>query len=281
MISLVGSIDIMNENTLSADWRIVENIAEEVPYVVALLNQSTSYICTGVAIGKDKVLTTAKCLSPDPKYVIIGQAVINHYINKNKLIKIDYFVKHPDYTFVWERKAPDVISIHSNIGIVYTIRQILHLHYEIAQIGNFFAPELHDREFTAVGYGNGNVQNTQVLDRRSYHQEACVNPKWYYCVCGFTTDYIDYEQVFGEGGPVVLDTDVVAVITVPCGKLFKSEALVSYNIFTIITPYLTWMSRLRNEENIVKYSQSNGENEVKSFSMIMYVSLLISSKSFL
>lgn len=280
MISLVANIDIMYENTLSADWRIVEMIAEEVPYVVALLNKSRSYICTGVAINEDTVLTTGKCLSTNPKYIVIGQAVINNYINKNKYLEIAYFVKHPDYTFKWERKAPH-ITIHSNIGVVYTVRQILNLHYEMAQIGTYYAPELHDRQFFAVGYGNGNVQNTQVLDRRLYHQEACVNLQWYYCVCGFTTDYIDYDQLFGEGGPVLLNSDVVAVITVPCGKLFKPDALVSYNIFTIIGPYLTWMNRLRNKGNVVKLRNTSGASIVKPFSMIMYVSLLITSKLFL
>lgn len=281
IISLVENVDIMHENTQSIDWRTVETIAEEVPYVVALLNQSKSYICTGVAISKDTVLTTGKCLSPDPKYVVIGQAVINDYVKKNKMLLIDYFVKHPDYTFKWERTAPDKTTIHSNIGIIYTVRQILHLHYEMAQVGTFYAPELHNRQFSAVGYGNANVHNTQVLDRRLYHQEACVNPKWYYCVCGYTADYIDFEQLFGEGGPVLVDTDVVAVITVPCGKLFKPDQLVSYNIFTIIGPYLTWMNRLRNKENVVKFSKESGSSAVKPFSMIKFVSLLITSKSFL
>lgn len=281
IISLVENIDIMNENALSPDWRIIETIAEEVPYVVALLNQSRSYICTGVAISKDTVLTTGKCLSPDPKYVVIGQAVINEYLNENKLIKIAYFVRHPDYTFIWERKTPDKTTIHSNIGIVYTVTQILDLYYEMAQIGTFYAPELRDRQFSAIGFGNANVQNTQVLDRRLYRQEACVNPKWYYCVCGFTADYIDFAQLFGEGGPVLLGTDVVAVITVPCGKLFKPDELVSYNIFTIIGPYLTWMNRLRNKENVVKFSKSSAPSIVKPFTMIIFVSLLITSKSFL
>lgn len=280
IISVGENIDVMSENSMSADWRIVERIAEEIPYVVALLNQTKSYVCTGVAISKETVLTTGNCLSPEPRYVVIGQAVINDYINENQFIQIAYFVKHPDFTFIWERKAPHITTIHSNIGVVYTVRRILDLHYEMARIGTFFAPELHHRQFTVVGYGNTNVQNTQVLNRRLYHQEACVNPKWYYCVCGFTTEYIDYEQFFGEGGPVLLDTDVVAVITVPCGKLFKPDTLVSYNIFTIISPYVTWMNRLR-AENVVKFSIASGAIVVKLFSMIMYVPLLITSKSFL
>lgn len=279
LISLVGNIDTMNENSLS--WRLIEKIAEEIPYVVALLNKTKCFICTGVAISKDTVLTTGKCLDPDPRYVIIGQAVINDYVNNNNLIEIAYFVKHPDYTFIWKPKAPHIATIHSNIGVVYTVRQILNLHFEMAKISTLFAPELQDRQFSAVGYGNGISQNTRVLDRRLYHQETCVNPKWYYCVCGFTRDYIDYEHFFGEGGPVLLDTDVVGLITVPCGKLFKPDALVSYNIFTIISPYLTWIDRERNKENVVKFSVKSNAVGVKPFSILMYVSLLITSIPFL
>lgn len=281
LISLVGNIDILKENSLSVDWRNIEKIAEEVPFVVALLNNTKIFICTGIAISKNTVLTTAKCLGPDTRYVVIGQAVINDYINKNKFIEISYFITHPDFTFVWEKKAPHISTIHSNIGIVYTVRQILDLHFEMGRISTFFAPELHDRQFYAIGYGSIHVRNTQVLNRRFYYQEACINPKWYYCVCGFTTNHIDYEHFFGEGGPVLLDTDVIAVITVPCGILLKPDSLVSYNIFTIISPYLTWMTRHRNKENIVKFNVEGGAVVFKPFSMLLNVCLLITSKSFL
>lgn len=281
IISLVGNVSIMNLSTLSTDWRIVETIAEEVPYIVALLSKKKSYICTGVAISRDAVLTTGKCINLNPEYVVIGQAVINNYISKNKFMKIAKFIQHPDYTFVWETEDTDKTTVHSNIGVVYTVKKILNLYYDMAQIGAYFALELHDKQFSTVGYGNSSIENTQVLNRHFYYQETCLNPKWYYCVCGFTSEHIRLDEVFGEGGPLLLNTDVVAVASAPCGELNKPSGIVSYNIFTVIGPYLTWMNRLRDNTHKVKFSKSCGGRIVNPFSMIMYVLSLITSKSFL
>lgn len=279
LILLVGNVTMINENIVPSDWKTVEAIAEEVPNIVALLNKKKSYICTGVAVTEDTVITTAKCLTFNPKYVVIGQAVLNDYPHKNNIMEIASIVKHPDYTFVWEPDDYKMTAVHSNIGVVYTWKKNLHLFFEMAQIGIFFANELHERQFVTVGFGSYNVNNTLALNRRLYYEEECLNPKWYYCVCGFTTDYIRPEEVFGEGGPVLLHNDVVALSSLPCGKPLKPPGVVTYNIFTIIGPYLPWINRLRENQQMV--NNSSDRRVVKPFRMIIYVLLLITSISFL
>lgn len=225
----------------SEDWRTIENLAESHPYVVAILNLAKDCMCSGTIIGEKTVLTSGGCINPKPHYIAVGSAVFNNKLNKS-LIPITYTKTHGDYIFDVQETELKVNRMNSNIGLIFVLRPVLNLYLESAIIGNYYASELKEKKLVMVGFGYIRTSNIVVLQQQAYQQTGCMNPTWYYCICGIEYFPVSYEESFGEGAPVLLDETVVAIAATPSGSLTLKKNI-NYNIFTVIAPYSRWIEK--------------------------------------
>ncbi|XP_059049363.1 uncharacterized protein LOC131844474 [Achroia grisella] len=233
--------------TLQKDWSAIETLAEEHPYIVGLLNYTKDYMCTGTIISKRTVLTSGTCLSTKLKYIVVGTALLRKSIKNNMLLEIATTILHGDYIFESKFSGVNVTRLHSNIGLVISTRPILTFFFVSADIGNYYASELERATLTTVGYGKIHNSDAMVLQAQEYRQIPCTNPKWYYCVCGieYSPYRKTYEQEFGNGAPVLHETELAAITASPCGILILTSTKVKYNIFTVVGPYLPWIEKMR------------------------------------
>lgn len=252
------------------DWRTIEMLAEEHPYIVALLNHTYHYNCTGTIIGEKTILSSGFCVNNDPKFVAFGIAAVGRHINKNCVIDISYTRLHADYVFEMRSPEPNVTNMHSNIGVVIVVEPILSLYHPKAIIGNYFASELQDVKLKSVGYGKLASTYSWALQYQNYDQSPCANPKWYYCICGTENarSKVSYEGEFGNGAPVIYGSEVVAVTAATCGKLRMPAN--KYNIFTVIGPYLPW---IRKSEKSVKLTVQS--KTVRNFNPMFCINVII------
>nr|XP_026484865.1 uncharacterized protein LOC113392580 [Vanessa tameamea] len=226
----------------SSDWETIEALAEEHPYVVAVLNQAKDYVCSGTVINKMTVLTSGGCINPVPHYVVVGTAVFSNNINNNSIFQVSFSKLHADFILDIQEENLNIKQMHSNIGLIFTIRPFLDYYLESAVIGNYYASELKDKKLRMVGFGQIGASEALVLQQQAYHQMACKNPKWYYCICGIEYSAITYEEPFGEGAPVLYNNVVVGVAASTTGSLVLNRNI-NYNIFTVIGPYLQWIEK--------------------------------------
>lgn len=226
------------------DWKLVESLAEEYPYIVALLNRTKEYMCTGIIVNKSTVLTAGSCIDPALYYIAVGSAVISKSINNGSLFEIATMQLHTDYIFELKPTDPNVTRMHSNVGLVFSVLPKLEVYLPTADLGNYFASELHEKNMVVVGYGKYSATKLYVLQHQAYHQAPCANPKWYYCVCGFEYSAYTktYDHEFGEGAPVFLGREVIGIAATPCGTMELSDGI-KYNIFTVVGPYLPWVEK--------------------------------------
>uniref|UniRef100_A0A2A4K7U3 Peptidase S1 domain-containing protein n=1 Tax=Heliothis virescens TaxID=7102 RepID=A0A2A4K7U3_HELVI len=242
------------------DWRVIESLAEEYPYVVGLLNGMRDYICTGSIISKQSILTSGSCVSYEPKYALISAAMYKKHVNNGTVFEVAYTKLHADYIFDLKTSDPNVTRMHSNIGLVFVTRPVLEVFINSADIGNYYASELKEKKLIAVGYGRLGSSDTVALQHQAYHQTPCTNPKWYYCVCGieYSTYTKTYTFEFGTGAPVLYGAELVGIAATPCGTLSMKNLGIKYNIFTVIGPYLPWIDKSHMKKPIKKHKLSTG-----------------------
>lgn len=226
------------------DWKTVERLIEENPYIVALLNRTFDYICTGTIISKRTVLTSGICVMFNPQRVAVGTAVVSKNTSKRCLLEVAYTRLHVDYDYEMKAVEPNLTRMHSNIGLVFVVRPILNQFIRVAEFGKHYASELKDKKLFAVGYGEISGTHVVVLQYQNYNQTPCASPRWYYCVCGVEESNHTsktYENSFGNGAPVLLGDQVVGVTASTSGTLYQRGS--KYNIFTVIAPYLPWIEK--------------------------------------
>lgn len=275
----IGSITVGDQLStfFPNNWKVIESLAEEYPYIVALLNANQQYVCTGITINKRTILTSGHCVDPPPHYIAVATAVIigGEGAMRN-LVEVAATVLHNEYTFDVKQTEPNITRVHSNIALVLAVRPALVHFVSPAEIANHYATELRDTRMTVVGYGEL-YTGTIVLQRQVYNQTPCSNPKWYYCVCGLE-DSIDilgtYEKEFGEGAPVLLDKKVVAIAATPSGSMIEPKSDVKYNIFTVIGPYLSWIDKSQTLTNLKLHALINSSNTHKDV-LIKYILILL------
>lgn len=260
------------------DWKTVERLIEETPYIVALLKHNLDYICTGTIISKIAVLTSGTCVSLNPKRVAVGVAVVSKKTSESSILYVAYTRLHGDYNFEMKAAEPNVTRMHSNIGLVFVTRPMLELYISAAEIGNYYASELQDIELTTVGYGEIKGTRTVVLQYKNYSQAPCANPKWYYCICGveeFNTSKT-YEKDFGNGAPVLFGDEVVGVTGTASGILSLKTTGVKYIIFTVIGPYLAWIEKADANTTVRMRARSEAiRNQTNSIVNFIYILLLV------
>ncbi|XP_026725972.1 uncharacterized protein LOC113492622 [Trichoplusia ni] len=263
------------------DWRVIEALAEEHPYVVALLSSTKDYICTGSIISKKSILTSGSCVSYEPKYVVISAAMYNKKINNELVFDVAYTKLHGDYIFDLKTTDPNVTRMHSNIGLVFVSRPVLELFVNAADIGNYYASELKEKRLVAVGYGRLGTTDTVALQQQAYHQTPCTNPKWYYCVCGieYSTYTKTYTYEFGIGAPVLFGSELVGITATPCGTLSMKNLGIKYNIFTVIGPYLPWIDKSQTNSTIVIKMRTNSNGVERLTMNEHFIILLVISKA--
>lgn len=260
------------------DWKTVEKLIEENPFIVALLNHTLDYICTGTIISKTTVLTSGSCINFNPKHVAVGVAVVSKKISKTSLLSVAYTRLHGDYNFEIKAAEPNVTHMHSNIGLVIVARPMLDLYIPAAEIGKYYASELQDIELTTVGYGGISGTRIVVLQYENYNQAPCANPRWYYCICGVEVSNTSktYEKDFGNGAPVFFGRELVGVAATASGTLTLKTSGVKYNIFTIIGPYLAWIEKVDANMTLRMRARSQAcRNHANLIVNFVYVLLLI------
>ncbi|CAG4925266.1 unnamed protein product [Colias eurytheme] len=256
------------------DWRIIEILAEEHPYIVALLSNTKNYTCTGVIISERAILTSGRCVFPEPTFVAVNSAVLGKMTNRNNIFEIAFTRAHEDYMYEVNELNQNITRMHSNLAIAFTVRAILLQFTESAILGNYFESELKNKILSVTGYGQLKNSDLAILQIQEYKQVACSNPKWYYCICG--TEYsseITYELPFGEGAPIFYGHEVVGITASPVGSLSLKED-VDYNIFTVITPYMTWITKTQLEigqhRDKVPRSKATSINKQSIYNFILY-----------
>ncbi|XP_047031147.1 uncharacterized protein LOC124638259 [Helicoverpa zea] len=265
------------------DWKVIESLAEEYPYVVGLLNGMKDYICTGSIISKQSILTSGSCVTYDPKYALISAAMYNKHVNNGTVFEVAYTKLHADYIFDLKTSDPNVTRMHSNIGLVFVTRPVLEVFINSADIGNYYASELKEKKLIAVGFGRLGTADTVALQHQAYHQTPCTNPKWYYCVCGI--EYSSYTKTynfeFGTGAPVLYGAELVGITATPCGTLTMKNLGIKYNIFTVIGPYLPWIDKSQmNTVNKHKLKSTTGGTSLKQSQLFKpFCILLVISKA--
>ncbi|CAH2100020.1 unnamed protein product [Euphydryas editha] len=254
------------EKVLSSysDWQRIETLAEEYPYIVAILNHEKDYVCTGTVINKRTVLTSGRCINPVPHYVTTGTAVFWKNQSSNNVFEVAFTKLHGDYIFNFHERDLSISQMHSNIGLIFTVKPFLDLYLESANIGNYFASELKGKKLLMVGYGNIKEPEVIVLQQQTYHQVPCKNPKWYYCICGIEYSAINYEEPFGEGAPVLYNDVVVGISASPSGSLTQNRNI-NYNIFTVIGPYLPWIEKSKSSIVLQLKNLSNSVSQSKTY----------------
>ncbi|CAK1548290.1 unnamed protein product [Leptosia nina] len=220
-------------------------LAEEHPYIVALLNNTKNYTCTGVIIDHRRVLTSGTCIDTVPTYVVVGSAIAGQRTKGNNIFNVAYTKAHEDYSFEVNQRNQNVTRMHSNIALVFTVELTLLYFTEAAILSNYFESELRNKKLHATGFGEIDKRVT-VLQHQRYRQVACTNPKWYYCICGRESGKT-YDQYFGEGAPVFYKNEVIGISAFPTG-LLKLKNDERYNVFTVISPYLPWIKKTQSNE---------------------------------
>ncbi|KAF9419272.1 hypothetical protein HW555_004199 [Spodoptera exigua] len=263
------------------DWKVIEALAEEYPFVVGLLSGTKDYICTGGIISKRSILTSGSCVSYDPKYVLLNTAMYNKRINTTSMFEVAYTKLHTDYIYDLKTSDPNVTRMHSNIGLVFVLPPILELFVIAADVGNYYASELKEKKLIAVGYGRLGASDTIALQHQAYHQTPCTNPKWYYCVCGieYSTYTRTYTYEFGIGAPVMLGSELVGITATPCGTLSMKNLGIKYNIFTVIGPYLPWIDKSERQPNVLVQMQTISASGQSASSLLLLCILMMLSKT--
>lgn len=276
VIILTIIFNIETERVLSSysDWQRIETLAEEYPYVVAILNEAKNYVCTGTVINKRTVLTSGGCINPVPHYITVGAAVFRKNQSNNSVFEIAFTKLHGDYVFEFQEADLSISQMHSNIGLIFTVRPFLDLFLECASIGNYFAPELKGKKLLMVGYGKVKESEALVLQQQMYHQVACKNPKWYYCICGIEYSAVSSEEPFGEGGPVLYNDVVVGISASPSGSLTLNRN-VNYNIFTVIGPYLPWIEKSKSSIVVQLKNLSNTTSQSNIYEKCIIIVLTV------
>nr|XP_034840827.1 uncharacterized protein LOC117996798 [Maniola hyperantus] len=241
----------LNKEIKPEDWTTVELLAEEHPYIVAILNQDKEYICTGTVLDKRTVLTSGGCINPDPHYVVVGTAVLGQQVNNNNIFKVAFARVHGDYVFEIQGSDPNISQMHSNIGLVFTARPILEFFVNAPPIGNYYASELREKKMIMIGFGHIKTSGATVLQNQAYYQIPCKNPKWYYCICGLEYADISYVKPFGEGAPVLYGDEVVGIAASPSDSLGLKNNII-YNVFTVIGPYTSWIEKSKSDSSVLE-----------------------------
>lgn len=274
-ITLFINNSIQDNHSLST-WNTIEEIAETHSYVVGVVDIHIIYLCTGTIISEQAVLTSGHCASNKIKYVAVGTGILNNFVSHKNLFRITKIKVHNDYSYKIDKV--NTTDMHSNIALVL-VEKKMDNYVQIAIISNYFATELKGRELVAVGYGKRKpISETYVLQELKYRQTSCINPKWYYCVCGIEIYNINVHntQPFGEGGPVILDDEIVGVIAASCGSLQDPSTGLEYNIFTVIAPYIPWIEKsiakkttFRNNFSIPKKCDFKNSSDNKCINFIL------------
>ncbi|XP_063634402.1 uncharacterized protein LOC134805044 [Cydia splendana] len=221
------------------DWNEVEKLAEIHPYVVAVLDAKHEYICSGFSITDLTVVTAGSCLTVPPAAVAISAVLGDDAIGKN-ILRVSHTRVHKAFTCYVSQTQPSETIMNSNVALIYVVNHKLDYFTSAAAIGDFSPFQLRKQTLTVIGFGETDA-GTVVLQRQVYIQKTCVNPQWFYCVCGVESKETTYENQFGEGGPVLLSGKVVAIAGAPCGALFIPHTSVKYNIFTVAMEYNSWI----------------------------------------
>lgn len=273
------------------EWSVIEALAEENPYVVALLNGTLDYKCSGATIGRRTVLTSGYCITLRPTFVAVGLALLSKKLSN--MFVVSHTLLHVDFTSVMNVSKPSATKMHSNIGLVFVTRPVLDLFLPPATIGSYFATELNEVELTTVGYGRRRVDEidteTFELQYQCYDQSTCINPRWYYCLCG--TEIASAERThgkdFGNGAPVMFGSVIVCISAISTETLVLRSTDVKFSIFTIIGPYIPWIEKSETstkEEKIQESSQMRIKSEAHLFNhcrvlrlvFVVHIFLLIS-----
>lgn len=278
------SINKLSADT-SSEWRNFETLMEENPFIVALLNKTFQYFCTGTIINKRTVLTSGSCVISDPRRVAVGYAVINKKISKRFTLRVAYTRLHTDYNFEMRAAEPNVSRMHSNLGLVYVTEPMLELFVSRAELGTYYASELQDMELTAIGYGKLNYQHVVGMQHQIYYQAPCANPRWYYCICGneVSNSSKTYDKEFGNGGPVLFGDEVVGITAAAGGTLTLGPSGVKYNVFTVLGPYLSWIEKANLEASSWRRAISNPDKQRRNATtrtksnlfLLLYILLVI------
>ncbi|XP_063392638.1 uncharacterized protein LOC134678118 [Cydia fagiglandana] len=221
------------------DWNEVEKLAEIHPYVVAILDAKHEYICSGFSIADRTVVTAGSCLAVPPAAVAISAVLGDDVIGKN-ILRVSHTRVHKAFTCYVSQTQPSETIMNSNVALIYVVDYKLVYFTSAAVIGDFSPFQLRKQTLTAIGFGETDA-GTVVLQRQVYIQKTCVNPQWFYCVCGVEAKETTYENQFGEGGPVLLSGKVVAIAGAPCGALYIPHTSIKYNIFTVAMEYNSWI----------------------------------------
>lgn len=240
-------ISIILPNTITAEESISpEALAEKYPYVVALLNSTREYVCTGTIFSPNTVLTSGHCIEREPSFVAVGLAVLSDQSNNNSIFAISAVELHLDYVFEVRRPASNLTTyrLHSNIGVAVVNGSKLTMYIYPPAFRHVGTEEMKHKSWTIVGYGRSEKNpNMFTLRQEEYTWTSCLSRKWYYCVCG-TESSLSQNETFGEGAPLILDDQyLLAVTALPCGALKLSKNGMGYNIFTVVTPYIGWIKR--------------------------------------
>lgn len=225
------------------DWRTIERVAEEHPYVVALLDGALFYMCTGTIINDRTVLTSGKCLKNDLKYVAVTIAAFDRISVNSNVFTIAFKRRHGQYSFqIKPNSDSDAIRMQNNIGLVLTVKPLLEALVSRPRIGNLNYKKLKKIALVAVGFGKIN-RRVVAIQKQVYETATCVNSNWNNCVCGIEEDsnLRTYVDQFGEGGPVLLGSVVIGIVSFPCASMSVSS-VATYNVFTVIGPYEYWIN---------------------------------------
>ncbi|XP_063373865.1 uncharacterized protein LOC134661648 [Cydia amplana] len=259
------------------DWNEVEKLSEFHPYVVAVLDARNEYICTGFSITDRTVVTAGSCLAVPPAAVAIAAVLGDDVIGKN-ILRVSHTRLHKAFSCYVSQTQPSETIMNSNVALIYVDDNKLDYFTNTAVIGDFGPLQLRKQTLAVIGFGEADAGSV-VLQRQVYIQKTCVNPQWFYCVCGVESKETTYENQFGEGGPVILSDKVVAIAGAPCGALFIPNTSVKYNIFTVLMKYHSWIrnnqdNATKPEYNLksIKYMRNNCNS---SATVVLYIIILL------
>ncbi|KAI5642544.1 hypothetical protein NE865_05571 [Phthorimaea operculella] len=274
------------------DWRSLEDMAEQHSFIVALLNKHLDFICTGTIVNNLVVLTTGSCIKKRPYVVVIGAAIIDtrDNVTNKSMRRISHSIIHPEYALELVNNTRDnktqLNTLISNIGLVFAKEPVLELFYDRATTSFFFASDLMDKKFDVIGYGDVEGQQRKMMQRHWYKQTPCLNPYWYYCICGLN-DSEEHETDFGEGATLMYGSAVIAIGALSSGILSMpytspdkgdtENTRNKYVVFTVLGPYLTWIEEQTKREHILVSNKlhKNGANHRNQLSLkLVYIYIL-------
>ncbi|XP_072935644.1 uncharacterized protein [Epargyreus clarus] len=261
-------------------WKATEKLTEKYQYVVALLNANKEFECSGTIIGKRTIITSGNCITPQPYYVAVGVAVYNRNTNEHNIFEIAFVRLHTDYIYELQESEFSVIKMQSNIGLVFTYLSVLNFYIESPVVGNMYASELKNKTLVVVGYAKMRNSNAVGLQAQIYNQMPCINPKWYYCICGNESKSKNpKDQKISKGAPLLVGTSVVGIAACPCVSLARQADENKYNIFTVIRPYLRWIHRVQRD--YVKFRIKRNHSVRRVITNYVYCIILLTNKVFI